>query len=404
MMYSTPAIEGGNPVRKSKSQYIIFGRPLIGKEEISEIIDTLKSSWLSTGPKTKKFEQEIADYIGSKEAICVNSCTAAMHLSLVALGIDQGDEVITTPMTFASTANVIIHQRAKPVFVDIEKDSFHIDPGKIERKITKKTKAIIPVDFAGYPAKIDIINDLARKHNLYVIEDAAHAIGTILKGKKVGTRSDTTCFSFYATKNVTTGEGGAISTNNKRLAKKLRILSLHGISLGAWQRYSKKGFKHYQIIYPGYKYNLTDIASSLGIHQLKKLEESIGIRHQYAQIYQKELSVIKELILPNFPEVNGTRCVWHLYPIMIKPEMLKIDRNKLLEALHAEGIGVGIHFIAVHLHPFYRKTFGLRRGDLPNAEFVSDRILSLPLYPAMKEKEIFDTVEAINKVIKYYTR
>lgn len=403
-MKNIPAILGGIPVRDFKNRYIIFGRPLIGKGEISEIIDTLKSTWLSTGPKTKKFEQDIANYVGAKEAICVNSCTAALHLSLVAMNVGQEDEVITSPLTFASTANVIVHQKAKPVFADIEKNGFNIDPEKIARKVTHRTKAIIPVDFAGYPAKIDDVSDIARKNRLYVIEDAAHAIGTIFKGKKVGILSDTTCFSFYATKNVTTGEGGAITTDNKKLAKKLRILSLHGISLDAWQRYSKKGFKHYEIIYPGYKYNLTDIASSLGIHQLEKLEESIRIRHRYAQIYKKELDGLEELTLPNFPETNGTRCAWHLYPVMIRPEMLKIDRNRFLEALHAEGIGVGIHFIAVHLHPYYKKTFGYKRGDFPNAEFVSDRVLSLPLSPAMKEKEIYDTIEAINKLVKYFKK
>lgn len=403
-MKNIPAILGGKPVRDLKNRYIIFGKPLIGKDEISEIIDTLKSSWLSTGPKTKKFEQEIANYIGVKEVICVNSCTAALHLSLVAINVDQGNEVITSPMTFASTVNVIVHQRAKPVFADIEKNGFNIDPEKIVRKINHRTKAIIPVDFAGYPAKIDDINNIAKKKRLYVIEDAAHAIGTIYKSKKIGTLSDLTCFSFYATKNVTTGEGGAITTNNKKLAKKIRIFSLHGISLDAWQRYSKKGFKHYEIIYPGYKYNLTDIASSLGIHQLKKLEESIRIRHSYAQIYKKELEGLEELILPNFPEIKGTRCAWHLYPVIIRPEMLKIDRNRFLEALHAEGIGVGIHFTAIHLHPYYKKTFGYKRGDFPNAEFVSDRVLSLPLYPAMKEKEIYDTIEAINKLVKYFKK
>jgi len=267
-----PAIIGGKPTRK---KFLLPFRPTIEKEEIKEVVDTLKSGWLTTGPKVQRFEKMVREYIGCKEAIALSSCTAGLHLSLVAANIGSGDEVITTPFTFISTANVILHQGGRPVFVDIKKDTFNIDPLKIEKAITKRTKAIIPVHYAGQPCQMDEILKIAKRHNLVVIEDAAHAIGAKYKGKKIGTIGDYTCFSFYAAKNLTTAAGGMICLQDSKLARKLKILSLHGISKDAWKRYSSRGSWYYEVLQPGYKDNMTDIQASLGIHQLEKLERFI---------------------------------------------------------------------------------------------------------------------------------
>jgi len=345
------------------------------------------------GPKTIEFEKLIAKYTGAKYTIAVNSCTAALHLSLIALGIGEGDEVITTPFTFAATANVIIQVGAKPVFVDIKKDTYNIDPEEIEKAITSKTKAIIPVHYAGQPCEMDKIMKIAKKHNLFVIEDAAHAIGSEYKGRKIGTIGDLTCFSFYATKNMTTGEGGAITTNNKKLAEKIAILRLHGMSRDAWKRYSKKGSWYYEIEECGWKYNMTDIQAAMGIVQLKKLDKFIEIRRKYVQIYNRELSKIKGIITPY--EMPDLKHVYYLYPILLK----SYDRDKFINKMAKNGIQCSVHFIPLHLHPFYRKRFGFKKGDFPNSEWVYEREVSLPLYPKMKEKDIKFIINAIKKII-----
>jgi dTDP-4-amino-4,6-dideoxygalactose transaminase len=345
------------------------------------------------GPKTIEFEKLIAKYTGAKYAIAVNSCTAALHLSLIALGIGEGDEVITTPFTFAATANVIIQVGAKPVFVDIKKDTYNIDPEEIKKAITPKTKAIIPVHYAGQPCEIDKIMKIAKKHNLFVIEDAAHAIGAEYKARKIGTIGDLTCFSFYATKNMTTGEGGAITTNNKKLAEKIEILRLHGMSRDAWKRYSKKGSWYYEIKECGWKYNMTDIQAVMGIVQLKKLDKFIEIRRKYVQIYNKELSKIKGIITPY--ERPDVKHVYYLYPILLE----NYDRDKFIEKMAENGIQCSVHFIPLHLHPFYRKKFGFKKGDFPNSEWVYEREVSLPLYPKMKEKDVKFIINTIKKII-----
>jgi dTDP-4-amino-4,6-dideoxygalactose transaminase len=345
------------------------------------------------GPKTIEFEKLIAKYTGAKYTIAVNSCTAALHLSLIALGIGEGDEVITTPFTFAATANVIIQVGAKPVFVDIKKDTYNIDPEEIKKAITPKTKAIIPVHYAGQPCEIDKIMKIAKKHNLFVIEDAAHAIGAEYKGRKIGTIGDLTCFSFYATKNMTTGEGGAITTNNKKLAEKIKILRLHGMSRDAWKRYSKRGSWYYEIKECGWKYNMTDIQAAMGIVQLKKLDKFIEIRRKYVQIYNRELSKIKGIITPY--EMPNVKHVYYLYPILLK----NYDRDKFINKMTKNGIQCSVHFIPLHLHPFYRKKFGFKRGDFSNSEWVYEREVSLPLYPKMEEKDIKFIINAIKKII-----
>ncbi len=385
-----------------RGEFLTFGAPSIGPEEIQAVVDTLKSSWISTGPKSVAFAKAFREYVGAPYSVATNSCTSALHLCLSACGVGPGDEVITTPMTFAATANVIVHQGARPVFADIEKEGFLIDPDQIEKKIGEKTKAIIPVHYAGMACNMDRIAAIAKARKVKLIEDAAHAAGTQYKGKKIGSIGDFTCFSFYVTKNLSTAEGGMVTTADAEAAKTIEKLSLHGLDLDAWQRYSKKGFKHYEIVYPGYKYNMTDIAAALGLEQLKKLDNFISTRETYAKKFEKELGAIDCLILPRD---NGLgRHAWHLYPVLVRPEMLNINRDQFLEALHAENIGVGIHYRAVHLQKYYRETFGFKPGDFPNAEFVSDRVLSLPLYPKMTLRDMDQTIEAVRKVAAYYRR
>lgn len=394
-----PAIEGGSPVRKN---FLVFGQPMIFREEIKEVLETLRSGWWGTGPKTKLFEEKFKHYINCRYTIALNSCTAGLHLALNTLRIASGDEVITTPLTFVATANVIIHCGAKPVFADIDLKTWNIDPQEIEKKITKKTKVIIPVHLHGRPCKMDKITQLAKKYKLFVIEDAAHATEAWYKGKKIGTIGDFTAFSFYVTKNLATGEGGMLTTNKKKWAEEARIKSLHGISKDAWKRYSAEGFQPYEAIYPGFKYNMMDLQAALGIHQLKRIEKNLSLRKKYWQMYHRELADLKEIILPA-PEEPKTRHGRHLFAILIKPKKLKINRNQFIEALAAENIGSGIHFTAIHLQKYYKNNFGFKKGDYPKAEFVSQRILSLPLSPQMTVKDVKEVVQAVKKIIKYYS-
>ena len=396
---NTPFAKGGLRIRHT---FLPLAVPSIGDEEINEVNDTLKSGWLTTGPKTKIFEQKIKEYIGSKHAIALSSCTAALHLALIALGVKEGDEVITTPVTFASTANVIVHEGAKPVFLDIDKKTLNIDPDKIEEKITKKTKAIIAVDIAGQPCDYDKIRKIADRYKIPIIEDAAHAIGSEYHGKKVGTLNKITCFSFYPTKNMTTGEGGILATDDDALAETAQIYSLHGMNKGAWQRYSAKGSPHWETIVPGYKYNMTDIQASIGIHQLSKLNDFIYKREKYAKFYRDSFSKVEGIIIPE--SINNIKHAWHLFIVLIDIDKLTITRDQFIDLLKEENIGTGIHFISLHMHEFYKKTFGYKKEDYPNAAYVSDRILSLPLYPAMTIKDLTDVVNAVKKIIAYYKK
>jgi UDP-4-amino-4,6-dideoxy-N-acetyl-beta-L-altrosamine transaminase len=398
-MKTTPAIEGGKVTRNN---FLPFARPLIEKEDIEEVVDTLNSDWLTTGPKTQLFEEKFAKYIGCKYAVAVNSCTAALHISLAALGIGKGDEVITTPYTFVSTVNVILQQGAMPVLVDIKPDTFNINPDLIREKINDKTKAIIPVHFGGQPCEMGKIMKIAKDNNLLVIEDAAHAISAEYEGRKIGTIGDATCFSFYPTKNMTTGEGGMVTTDDEESKEKLKIWGLHGISKDAWRRYSAEGSWYYEIVCPGYKYNMTDIQASLGLHQLKKLNRFQKRREEIAKVYDGALSDLEEIKTP-FVKSN-IKHAWHLYVIKIVSEKLKINRDQFIEALKAENIGTSVHFIPVHLHPYYRDTYGFRRGDFPNAEYAFDRVISLPLFPKMNDEDVKDVIDAARKIIEYYKK
>ncbi|MDO8725089.1 MAG: DegT/DnrJ/EryC1/StrS aminotransferase family protein [Candidatus Methanoperedens sp.] len=380
-----------------RRNFLPFSIPSIGDEEIAEVIDTLKSGWITTGQKTKNFEELFKRYVGCNHAIAVSSCTAALHLALVAAGIGVGDEVITTPFTFAATGEVIIYMGAKPVFVDIKNDTYNIDPDKIEAAITSKTKAIIPVHYAGQPCDMDKILKIAHKYNLIVIEDAAHAIGAKYKEKTIGTIGDITAFSFYATKNLTTAEGGMVTTSKQEYADKIRILSLHGLSKDAWKRYGAEGSWYYEIMDAGYKYNMTDIQASIGIHQLAKFEQMQEIRQKHVNRYTDELKDIIGITTPFV--LSDVQHAWHLYTILINSDILGLNRAQFIEAMTHENIGTSVHFIPLHLHPYYQKVYGYKRGDFPITEYIYDRIISLPLYTSMTENDVSDVINAIKKII-----
>ena len=384
-----------------RTQFLPFAQPDIGEKEIAEVVDTLKSGWITTGPKTKTFEERMAQYLEAKHTVAVNSCTGALHLGLAAAGVGRDDEVITTPLTFCSTANVIIHLGARPVFADIG-DDYNIDPAEIEARITPRTKAIIPVHFGGQPCQMDAIMACAARHRIPVIEDAAHAIGARYGECMIGTIGDITTFSFYAIKNLTTAEGGMIATADEELAEKIRLLSLHGISKDAWKRYTSEGSWYYEVLFAGFKYNMTDIQAALGLQQLERLEDFITTRARYARIYNDAFQDLPEVRIPLVNE--GIRHAWHLYVIQLNLERLTIDRSQFIEALRAENIGTSVHFIPVHLHPYYRDTYGYARGDYPKAEHVYDRIISLPLYPKMTEEDVHDVITAVKRVIDMHKK
>jgi dTDP-4-amino-4,6-dideoxygalactose transaminase len=393
-----PAIEGGKPVRE---HFLPFAQPWVGEEEIEEVTRVLRSGWLTTGSRNFEFEHRFREYVGAEQAVAVNSCTAALHLSLAVLNIGPGDEVITTPFTFAATANVIVHRGAKPVFVDIEPETFNIDPGRIPAAITSRTRAIIPVHYGGHPCDMKAILSLARERDLYIIEDAAHAVGAEYNGKKVGAIGDITCFSFYATKNITTGEGGMLTLQDAGLAEELRKLRLHGISKDAWKRYERSGSWYYEVEYAGFKYNMTDMQAALGIAQLKKLDSFIQTRQEHASYLSQSL---QELPLKLPGRKGEVKHAWHLFPILLPVEKLNIDRNYFIQALTAENIGTSVHFIPLHLHPYYQRTFGYKKGDFPVSEYVYERLISLPLYPRMTREDLDSVVEAVSKIVEYYYR
>ena len=393
------ALNGGPPVKFS---FLPFHQPLIDSDDEREVVDTLRSGWLTTGPRTKSFEKEFAEYTGARHCVAVNSCTAALHLALEAIGVGPGDEVITSPITFASTANVIVHCGARPVFVDVASDTLNIDPGAIQAAITPRTKALIPVDFAGHPADLDEICALASRHGLPVIEDAAHAIGAEYKGRRVGGIADVTCFSFYATKNITSGEGGALTTNRPEWADRASVMALHGISRDAWKRYGPDGYRHWDIVAPGYKYNMFDVQAALLRSQFAKLETFHARRTALKGRLDAGLAGIDAIATPS--EQPWVRHAYHLYPVIVRTEMLTADRDTIMNAIQAENVGIGIHFRAVHLHPYYADTFGFARGMYPNAEYYSDRTISLPLYPKMTDRDADDVIAAVRKVIGHFQR
>ena len=388
------------PVRE---KFLPYNVPDITGLEIQEVIDTLRSGWLAKGPRTVEFEKRFAAYLGAKHAVAVNSCTAALHVALLSQDIGPGDEVITTPMTFASTASTIVHTGATPVFADIDPRTGCIDPAEIEKKVTPRTKAIVPVHYSGQVCDLDRIYEIADRYGLFVSEDAAHALWSRYKGRLIGNRlRGTASYSFYATKNLCTGEGGMLVTDDDAIAERARVLTCHGMSKNAWNRYAKGGTWKYDIAEPGFKYNMFDIQAALGLRQLERLEEMQARRLKIAARFQEAFGAIDAVEAPSVPDYATHS--WHLYVLKIVPELLSIDRDQFIVELNARNVGTSVHFIPVHLMSAYRNRFGYQEGDFPHTEAHFDRIISLPLYPTMTEEDTEYVIAAVRDIVETYHR
>lgn len=396
MSYSiTPLNALPSPIR-SKDNFLIFGSPAIEEAEILEVIATMKSGWLGTGPKVARFEQDFATYKGAKYTIALNSCTAALHLSLLAAGIKPGDEVLTTPLTFCATVNAIIHAGATPILVDVNPRTQNIDPEQIVQKITPRTRAIVPVHMAGLPCEMDAIMEIARAHSLKVIEDCAHAIETEYKGQKAGTLGDFGCFSFYVTKNIVTGEGGMVISRTEEGASRLKVLALHGMSKDAWKRFGDEGYKHYQVVECGFKYNMMDLQAAIGIHQLQRIDTYWKRREEIWQQYNTAFAALP-ITLPAAPEPD-TRHGYHLYTILIDEEKTNMSRDQFLNAMTAHNIGVGVHYLSIPEHPYYQNTFGWKPEEYPNAMKIGRQTASLPLSARLSDADVQDVIAAVKQI------
>lgn len=395
-----PSAPASAPTRV-RAEFLPFAPPLIGEEEIAEVVDTLRSGWITTGPKTRRFEGEFAAYLGAPAALALNSCTAALHTALVALGVGPGDEVITTPLTFAASVNVIEHVGARPVLVDVEPDTLNLAPDSVARALTPRTRVILPVHYAGHPADLDPLLDLAARHRLAVLEDAAHALPARYRGRPIGGGPNPAAFSFYATKNLTTGEGGML-TGDEEFVQRARPISLHGMSRDGWKRYEKGGSWYYEILSPGFKYNMTDIQAALGLWQLKKLEHLQARRREVVHAYHAAFARNPALETPvTRPDVEHA---WHLYALRLRPGALRIDRDRFIAELHARNIGTSVHFIPIHAQPFYRDRYGYGVRDFPVAWDNYQRLLSLPLSPRLSPEDVVDVVEAVLDVVERFRR
>lgn len=385
------------PVR-SPDDFLVFGAPLIGDEEKREVLDCLESGWLGTGPKVARFEAAFAAYKRTPHAVAVNSCTAALHLSMIAAGLGPGDEVITTPLTFCSTVNAIIHTGATPVLADVDPETLNICPGEIEARITERTRAVVPVHFAGRPCEMDEIAKLADAYRLVVVEDCAHAIETEYHGRPAGTFGDYGCFSFYVTKNLATGEGGMVLAREEGHADRIKMLALHGMTQDAWKRFGDEGYRHYEVVECGFKYNMMDLQAALGLHQLARLETCWERRAEIWQRYQEALGDLP-LILPAEP-ARDTRHAYHLYTVQVDPARTRIARDEVLARMTAENIGIGVHYRSIPTHPFYQKTFGWRPEDTPVALEIGEQTLSLPLSAALEDRDVDDVVRALRRSLE----
>jgi len=393
---TAPAMQAGNEVS------IPFAPPLIGEDEIAEVADTLRSNWITTGPKTKRFEAAFAQQTGAPEALALSSCTAGLHLALLANGIGPGDEVITSTVTFAATVNVIEHVGARPVLVDVEPDTLNLCPGQVARSVTERTKAILVVHYAGHPADLDALEAIAEQHQLKIIEDAAHAIPARYKGRMIGSGLNPTSFSFYATKNLATGEGGMLTGDPETLSR-ARTLSLHGMSRDAWRRYDQEGSWFYDIIAPGFKYNMTDIQASLGLHQLKRLASFQTRRKEIVDAYHDAFEDIEAFQLPVCRQ--EVEHAWHLYVLRLSARgSLSIGRDQFIEELKSRGVATSVHFIPIHLHSYYRDKYGYQPEDFPVAFDNFQRMLSLPLSPALTEGQVSRVIEAVREVVHCHSR
>lgn len=370
--------------------------PLIEEEEIQAVVETLRSGWITTGPKTKTFEDAFARYIGARHGVAVNSCTAALHLSLEAIGLKKDDEVIVPTLTFTSTAEVVAYFGARPVLVDVDPIYFNLSLQTVQKRITPRTRAIIPVHFAGHPCAMDSILVFAAGRGLTVVEDAAHAIPAKYRDQNIGTLSPLTAFSFYATKTLTTGEGGMVTTDDDSLANRIRLMRLHGMSRDAWKRYSAEGSWRYEVCEAGYKYNMTDPQAALGLVQLAKCDDMWRRRVAIVHKYDRALKPLDAYRLPRVsPDVQHA---WHLYVLLIEPQVLRIGRDQVIEELRKRGIGTAVHFIPLHLHPYYQRAWGYRPGEFPVAEDYFERCISLPIYPGMKDDDIDQVVEGLRDI------
>ena len=380
-----------------RENFLVFGAPAIEDDEIQEVVASMKSGWLGTGPKVARFEADFAKYKGAKNSVAVNSCTAALHLSMLAAGLVPGDEVITTPMTFCATVNAIIHAGAIPVLADIDPTTMNIDPNEVEKKITSKTRAILPVHFAGRSCDMDALCDIAKKHNLKIVEDCAHAIETEYKGRKAGTFGDFGCFSFYVTKNVVTGEGGMVVAKNEEDIARIKMLALHGMTKDAWKRFSDEGYKHYYVAECGFKYNMMDLQAAIGIHQLKRVEANWKRRQQIWDMYNEAFANLP-LTIPASVEPD-TRHAYHLYTMLIDKKKTGISRDDFLNAMTAHNIGVGVHYLSISEHPYYQKTFGWKPEDYSNSMRIGRQTVSLPLSAKLTNEDIGDVIKAVRKIL-----
>jgi dTDP-4-amino-4,6-dideoxygalactose transaminase/glycosyltransferase involved in cell wall biosynthesis/ubiquinone/menaquinone biosynthesis C-methylase UbiE len=393
------AVEGGRPVRET---FLPFGAPCLGDEEVEEVAATLRSGWIGTGPRAERFEEEFAAYVGARHAVSLSSCTAGLFLSLLAAGVGPGDEVITTPLTFAATVNVIEHAGARPVLADVDPSTLNLDPSQVERAVTPRTRAVIPVHFGGLPCDMDALNRVAEARGLAVVEDAAHATGARYRGRMAGALARAASFSFYANKNLTTGEGGMVTTDDAELAERVRLLRLHGLSGDAWRRFSTRRLMRSDVLAPGYKLNMTDIAAALGLHQLRKQERFMETRERYAAIYDEAFAGLPARRQPRPAAPSADRHALHLYTLVLEEGRWRVPRDEVVAALLAENVGAAIHYRAVHTHPFYRDKYGFRPEDFPHAFAVGESILSLPLTPAMSERDLSDVIAAVRKVAAAY--
>lgn len=392
------AINKTIPVR---SQLLPYGHQWIDDEDIVGVVEALKSNWITQGPKVDEFERKVADYCRARYAVAVSSGTAALHAACAVAGISKGDEAITTPITFAATANATVHCGAKPVFADIQEDTLNISPEEILRKLSTRTRAILPVDFAGHPADLYEISAIARERGLIVIEDAAHALGAEYKGQKIGSLSDMTIFSFHPVKHLTVGEGGMVLTNNKEFYEKLKVFRHHGIVRDREKMHRKdEGSWYYEIHNPGYNFRITDFQCALGISQMKKLDRFIQRRKEIATRYNEAFAEIGEIITP--VEKADVKAAYHIYVIQLRTEKIKSSRKEIFEALRSENIGVNVHYIPVHLHPYYQKKFGYKEGDYPKAERYYEKAITLPIFPKMSDEDVEDVIEAVKRAFCYY--
>ena len=381
-----------------RDDYLVFGAPALGDVEQAQVIAFMQSGWVGSGPRVAEFERRLADYLAAPAVVAVNSCTAALHLALRVLDLPPGAEVITTAMTFCATANVIVHAGYEPVFADCDRATLNLDPDDVRRRLTPRTRAILPVHFAGRPCDLAALGRIAEQHGLAIVEDAAHALEATIDGRHCGTFGDFGCFSFYVTKSLTTVEGGLVAVRDPRAAARIKTLALHGMSADAWKRYSDEGFVHYEVLEPGFKYNLTDLAAAIGLRHLDGLEARWARRRAIWRFYEAELAGLP-LQLPA-PPAPGTRHALHLFTCLVDDTRTSVTRDQVLTRLHALRIGAGVHYRAVHEHPFYRARYGARTGRLPNAEWVSARTFSLPLGGAMTDGDAADVVRALRHIFR----